>query len=140
MGSIPSRPLGRNRSQIRKVSVLAESMNFMTGDDRDESSTLSDAVKDARREAAAAVARLAEAAMRYADARIAEATADSDFSPGRCKRPRPGEFVADELALMLRDQPYQVRCLLARSRRMAADLPTVWEASGAAMWMLSRFG
>jgi hypothetical protein len=29
---------------------------------------------------------------------------------------------------MLRDQPYQVRCLVARSRRMAAGLPTVWEA------------
>jgi hypothetical protein len=36
--------------------------------------------------------------------------------------------VADELALMLRDQPYQVRCLVARARRMAAGLPTVWEA------------
>jgi hypothetical protein len=129
MRSISSRRLGRNSSHVRRVSVLAESMSFMTGDDQDESSALSDAVKDARREAAAAVARLAEAAMRYADARIAEATADgADFSPGRCKRPRPGEFVADELALMLRDQPYQVRCLLARSRRMAADLPTVWEA------------
>lgn len=36
--------------------------------------------------------------------------------------------MADELALMLRDQPYPVRCLLARSRRVAGDLPTVWEA------------
>ena len=36
--------------------------------------------------------------------------------------------MADELAVMLRDQPYQVRCLLARSRRLAAGLPTVWEA------------
>jgi hypothetical protein len=35
--------------------------------------------------------------------------------------------VADELAVMLRDQPYQVRCLLARSRRLASGLPTVWE-------------
>ena len=43
-------------------------------------------------------------------------------------RAKPGEFVADELALMLRDQPYQVRCLVARARRMAAGLPTVWEA------------
>jgi hypothetical protein len=104
-------------------------MNFMTGDRQDDSSTLADAVKDARREAAAALARLAGAAVRYADARLAEATADAaDFSPGRFKRPRPGEFVADELALMLRDQPYQVRYLLARSRRIAADLPTVWEA------------
>jgi hypothetical protein len=42
-------------------------------------------------------------------------------------RPKPGEFVADELSVMLRDQPYRVRCLLARSRRLAAGLPTVWE-------------
>src|SRR5919107_412524 len=42
--------------------------------------------------------------------------------------PNPGEFVADELSLMLREQPYTVRCLLARSRRLAADLPTVWDA------------
>jgi hypothetical protein len=43
------------------------------------------------------------------------------------KRAKP-EFVADELALMLREQPYSARCLVARSRRLAADLPTVWEA------------
>ena len=47
---------------------------------------------------------------------------------GRRSRAKPGEFAADELALMLRDQPYQVRCLVARARRMAAGLPTVWEA------------
>ena len=35
------------------------------------------------------------------------------------QRPKPGEFVADELSLLLRDQPYQVRCLLARTRRLA---------------------
>ena len=29
---------------------------------------------------------------------------------------------------MLRDQPYPVRCLVARARRMVAALPTVWEA------------
>jgi hypothetical protein len=46
----------------------------------------------------------------------------------RRSRAKPGEFAADELALMLRDQPYQVRCLVARARRMAAALPTVWEA------------
>ena len=28
----------------------------------------------------------------------------------------------------LRDQPYQVRCLLARTRRLATGLPTAWEA------------
>jgi hypothetical protein len=100
-------------------------MNCMTGDDQADSSTLRDVVKDARREAAAALARLAEAAVRYADNRTAEDTAAaSGLGSGRLKRAKPGEFVADELALMLRDQPYQVRCLLARSRRMAADLPT----------------
>jgi hypothetical protein len=86
-------------------------------------------VKDARREAAAALARLAGAAVRYADARITEETAvaaTSGLPP--IKRAKPGEFVADELAVMLRDQPYQVRCLLARSRRLANGLPTVWEA------------
>ncbi|HEX6757564.1 MAG TPA: DUF222 domain-containing protein, partial [Propionibacteriaceae bacterium] len=104
-------------------------MNFMTGDDQADSSALCDAVKDARREAATALARLAEAAVRYADSRIAEETADAAGSSlGRLKRPKPGEFVADELALMLREQPYSVRCLVARSRRLAADLPTVWEA------------
>jgi hypothetical protein len=36
--------------------------------------------------------------------------------------------VADELSLLLRDQPYQVRCLLARTRRLANGLPTVWDA------------
>ena len=36
--------------------------------------------------------------------------------------------MADELSLLLRDQPYQVRCLLARTRRLAESLPTVWEA------------
>jgi hypothetical protein len=104
-------------------------MNFMTGDDQADSSTLCDAVKDARREAAAALARLAEAAVRYADSRIAEdIAAASGSGSGRLKRAKPGEFVADELALMLREQPYSVRCLVARSRRLAADLPTVWEA------------
>jgi hypothetical protein len=86
-------------------------------------------VADARREAAAAAARLAEAAVRYADARIAEDATDAPAS--ECagpKRPKPGEFVADELSLLLRDQPYQVRCLLARTRRLATGLPTVWEA------------
>jgi hypothetical protein len=100
----------------------------MTGDDKDTTSDAREAVADARREAAAAMARLAEAAVRYADARIAQDTAAiTGSSLSRLKRAKPGEFVADELSVMLRDQPYSVRCLLARSRRMAADLPTVWE-------------
>jgi hypothetical protein len=109
--------------------VLAGNLNFVTGDDQAHSSTFRDAVKDARREAAAAQARLAEAAVHYADIRIAEdAAAASGSGSGRLKRAKPGEFVTDELALMLREQPYTVRCLLARSRRLRADLPTVWEA------------
>jgi hypothetical protein len=86
-------------------------------------------VADARREAAAALARLSEAAVRYADLRIAEEASDAPASD--CvgpKRPKPGEFVADELSLLLRDQPFQVRCLLARTRRIASGLPTVWDA------------
>ena len=47
-------------------------MNFMTGDYQDHTCMARDAVADARREAAAASARLAEAAVRYADCRIAE--------------------------------------------------------------------
>jgi hypothetical protein len=101
----------------------------MTGDDRGDTATAHDAVMDARREAAAALARLAGAAVRYADARTAVDTAPAATSgSARIKRAKPGEFVADELAVMLRDQPYQVRCLLARSRRLASGLPTVWEA------------
>jgi hypothetical protein len=99
------------------------------GDDRGNVSTARDAAADARRAAAKAQAQLAEAAVRYADGRIAEETAAARASdlPQR-KRPKPGEFVADELSVILRDQPYQVRCLLARSRRLATGLPTVWEA------------
>ncbi|MFL6043504.1 MAG: DUF222 domain-containing protein [Propionibacteriaceae bacterium] len=101
----------------------------MTGDDHDAPFRAREAVADARREAAAAMARLAEAAVRYADRRIAEDTAAGVGSgSGKHPQPKPGEFVADELALMLRAQPYPVRCLLARSRRVASDLPTVWEA------------
>jgi hypothetical protein len=72
--------------------------------------------------------RLAGATVRYADARFTEttATAATSGSP-RIQRAKPGEFLADELAVMLRNQPYHVRCLLARSRRLARGLPTVWE-------------
>ena len=99
----------------------------MTGDERDDTSAAREAVADARRDAAMAQARLAEASVRYADARIAGDVA-AGVGSGRRSRAKPGEFAADELALMLRDQPYEVRCLVARSRRMAAALPTVWEA------------
>ena len=100
----------------------------MTGDVRQTAATAREAVQDARRGAARAQARLAGAAVRYADERIDDATATADSGLARHNRAQPGEFVADELAVMLREQPYQVRCLLARSRRLAADLPTIWEA------------
>jgi hypothetical protein len=99
----------------------------MTGDNQDDTCTAREAVADARRDAAMAQARLAEASVRYADARIAGDLA-AGVGSGRRSRAKPGEFAADELALMLRDQPYQVRCLVARARRMATSLPTVWEA------------
>ena len=100
----------------------------MKGDDRQSTATARDAVEKARGDAARAQARLAGAALRYADHRIAEAVAAAGPGSAKLNRATPGEFVADELALLLREQPYQVRCLLARSRRLAADLPTVWEA------------
>jgi Domain of unknown function (DUF222) len=101
----------------------------MTGDHQDDQFTARSAVADARREAARAQARLAEATVRYADCRIAGDTAKAHHrGVSKSGRPKPGEFVADELSMILRDLPYQVRRLLARSHRLAAGLPTVWEA------------
>jgi hypothetical protein len=77
---------------------------LMTGNNRGETAAAHEAVADARREAAAALARLAGAAVRYADARITEETAAvATAGLPRIKRAKPGEFVADELAVMLRD-------------------------------------
>jgi hypothetical protein len=108
----------------------------MTGDDHCETLAARDAVADARREAAAALARLAETAVRYADCRIAGDTA-AGIGSGRRSRARPGEFVADELALLLRDQPYQVRCLLAAS---PTTCPPCGKPSGAANSTMTRSG
>ncbi len=83
----------------------------------------SDPVAQARRRVAMAQAELAEAAVAYADRRHA-GTAER----GRHRRPGAAEFVADELSVVLRDQPYPVRCLLARTRRLTIDMPTVWQA------------
>ena len=64
-----------------------------------------------------ASAKLAEISMKYADVRTSFDRQDAAVArPGRAK---PGEFVADELSLMLREQPYAVRCLIARSRRLS---------------------
>ena len=91
---------------------------------------LADDIVVARRKAAAAQAELAAACVEYAGARVAAdrrtaAPAGRGAGPGRA---RPGEFVADEVSLLLREQPFTVRRLVARSRRLAADLPTVWQA------------
>jgi hypothetical protein len=84
----------------------------------------------ARRLAAAAQARLAEAAVRYADLRTAadhhhDRSRGARTGPGR---PTSGEFATDEVAVVLRQPSWNTRCLLARSRRLAASLPAVWEA------------
>jgi hypothetical protein len=84
----------------------------------------------ARRKAAAAQAELAAACVEYADARAAAdwRTADVGDRQAALGQARPGEFVADEVSLLLRQQPFTVRRLVARSRRLAVDLPTVWQA------------
>jgi Domain of unknown function (DUF222) len=101
----------------------------MSGDRVGEVGAAADDVASARRDAAAAMARLASCCLRYAELRtavdqqdIVRSTRGADFQA------RPGEFVADEVSLLVREQPYQVRCLIARSRRLAAGLPTVWAA------------
>src|SRR5215213_1781370 len=96
------------------------------GEELEDLRAVGNEVAAARRQAARALVRLAEITMRYAEVRTA--LDRQDAAVGRAGRARPGEFVADELSLMLRQQPYPVRCLIARSRRLAADLPTVWQA------------
>ncbi|MDN5762296.1 MAG: hypothetical protein L0H41_08275 [Microlunatus sp.] len=89
-----------------------------------------DFLASARREAAVAQAKVAAGSVWYADARIA---ADRSAGVGETKGPtargraRPGEFVADEASVVLREQPWQVRCLIARTRRLRVSLPGVWE-------------
>ena len=63
-----------DRSDVRKTVSGGCHDGLMTGDDRGDTAIAHDAVVDARREAAAALARLAGAAVRYADVRIAETT------------------------------------------------------------------
>ena len=82
----------------------------------------------ARRAAAAAQAQLAVACVEYADIRVdadRHSIAVTGRGPGRV---RPGEFVAEEVSVLLREQPYPVRCLIARTRRLMVGLPTVWLA------------
>ena len=99
----------------------------MSNSHADRARSGSVAVAAARREVAVAAARLAEVSLRYADERVSDALSRPVGGAGR-RRARPGEFVADELSVVLREQPWAVRCLLARSRRMAVGLPGVWAA------------
>ena len=100
----------------------------MSGDRLEAIDAARSDIADARRAAAIATARLAESCVRFAELRT---DADQqEVAPGRhsSHRAKPGEFVADEVSLLLREQPYHARCLIARSRRLAAGLPTVWQA------------
>ncbi|MDN5762852.1 MAG: DUF222 domain-containing protein, partial [Microlunatus sp.] len=86
-----------------------------------------DRLAGARRDVAVAQARVAAAAVGYADARAAaDRSAEAAQTTGS-GRVRAGEFVADEVSLMLREQPWSVRCLIARTRRLRTSLPSVWE-------------
>jgi hypothetical protein len=83
----------------------------VVGDESEGLRAVGNEVAAARRQAARALASLAEVAMRYAEMRTA--LDRQDAAVGRPGRARGGEFVADELSLMLREQPYPVRCLIA---------------------------
>ena len=86
--------------------------------------------RDARRLLIQAQAAAAEAALAYAEARRRQDSADPAFGRDGTSvvRARPGEFAADELAVMWCDSPWQVRRLLARCGRVRSGLPSVWEA------------
>jgi hypothetical protein len=116
---------GQYRSLVLFVSGVWEHEGVI-GEESEDLRAVGNEVAAARRQAARALASLAEVAMRYAEMRTA--LDRQDAAVGRPGRARGGEFVADELSLMLREQPYAVRCLIARSRRLAAELPTVWQA------------
>jgi hypothetical protein len=101
---------------------------LITGDNRGDAAAAHEAVADARRGRRPRW-RGSRGYGAIRDARFAETTAAAATSGSpRIQRAKSGEFVADELAVMLRDQPYHVRCLLARYRRLARGLPAVWEA------------
>jgi hypothetical protein len=74
------------------------------------------------------MAHLAESCLRFAELRTETDHQETEAGRHTSHRAKPGEFVADEVSLLLREQPYHVRCLIARSRRLAAGLPTVWHA------------
>jgi Domain of unknown function (DUF222) len=117
-------------SLVRSITVsgACDDEGMKDQEERGDSEAAGDEVAAARREAAIALAKLAEVSVKYADARIADDRRSALLDQLRPGHAKAGEFVADELSLVLREQPYTVRCLLARSRRVAAGLPTVWEA------------
>src|SRR4051812_2003798 len=87
------------------------------------------AARDARRLLVQAQAALAEAALAYAESRRQQDAEDRSSQVGAgLVRVRPGEFAADELAVMWCDNPWQIRRLLARCGRVRTGLPTVWDA------------
>ena len=88
------------------------------------------AARDARRLLVQAQAALAEAALAYAESRRQQDAEDRSWRTGGAGlvRVRPGEFAADELAVMWCDNPWQVRRLLARCARVRSGLPSVWDA------------
>jgi hypothetical protein len=126
----PISPLPVCSNTRSKLSVGAASMSVMQESTLDHFGGLAGDIAVARRKAAAAQAELAAACVKYADARTAAdwRTADADDRQAALGRARPGEFVADEVSLLLREQPFTVRRLVARSRGLAVDLPTVWQA------------
>src|SRR5215212_1825597 len=124
--TLPSRALPADIAQLFYFVGGGWEDEGVIGEESEDLRAVGNEVAAARRQAARALARLAEMTMRYAEVRTALDRRDA--AVGRPGRARPGEFVADELSLMLRQQPYPVRCLIARSRRLAADLPTVWQA------------
>lgn len=82
----------------------------------------------ARREIAASQARLASLCVAYAEGRRAQEVADRGGGGGS-PRVRVGEFVADEVSVVLGVSPWEARCLVARSRRVARSLPEVAAAA-----------
>ena len=101
------------------------------GNDGVGAAELTDLMAEQRRVVAAAEARLAGLCVEFADARRAELTADRRGAErGSGGRARVGEFVADEVSVVLGVSSWEARCLVARSRRVAEFLPVVWAAAG----------
>jgi hypothetical protein len=111
---------------------------LITGDNRGDAAAAHEAVADARRGRRPRW-RGSRGYGAIRDARFAETTAAAATSGSpRIQRAKSGEFVADELAVMLRDQPYHVRCLLAGTADSPGACPLSGKPSTAATWMRTR--